>query len=312
MGLKYGQPSRLFRRVLSDFGADEPFARAARKVREHYGFDYHASGLRKATLDSAEQAAQELRQQSAQDYRQLPATHDQTVLAEADGSMICSLSPRSKSGRRPRQWEEIRLAAAQLQGCQTTVYAVSFESVNDLGRRWGHCAKAAGRNLHSKIHCVGDGAEWIARQSAAVFGSHARYLCDYYHVSEYLGAAASSCRPPAPKRWRQTQQQRLRRGAPQLVARELASHVEARETPAEEAPVRAAYRYLINRVDQLDYAGAQAQGLPIGSGLIESGHKHVLQARLKLAGCAWRRDNAGRMAQLRVMRANGHWAQLWN
>ena len=280
LGLKHGQPSRLFRRVLSDFGADEPFVRAAAKVREHYGFEYHASGLRKATLDSAEQAARQLREQSSEDYRQLPTTHERTVIAQADGSMICTLATRSKSGKRPRQWEEIRLAA--------------------------------GRNLHSPIHCVGDGAEWIARQSRIVFGSQARYLCDYYHVSEYLADAASKCRPHAPGRWRKTQQKRLRRGANHLVTEELESHLEAAEIADEEAPVRQAHRYLSNRPEQLDYAGAKDQGLPMGSGLIESGNKHVLQTRLKLAGCAWDRDNAQRMAQLRVLRANGLWQQLWN
>lgn len=312
LGLKYDQPSRLFRRVLSDFGADEPFARAAAKVREHYGFEYHASGLRKATLDSAEQAAVQLREQSSEDYRRLPRTHERTVIAEADGSMICTLAAGAKAGTRPRKWEEIRLAAAQLQGDQRIVYATSFESVDDLGRRWGHSAKEVGRNLHSPIHCVGDGAEWIARQSRAVFGSQASYLCDFYHVSEYLAAAASTCRPHAPRRWRRTQQKRLRRGAHHLVSKELAGQLEAAKIPDEDAPVRVGHRYLSNRLEHLDYPSAKAAGLPIGSGLIESGNKHVLQARLKLAGCAWDRDNAQRMAQLRVLRANGHWNQLWN
>ena len=54
--------------------------------------------------------------------------------------------------------------------------------------------------------------------------------------------------------------------------------------PDEKAPVRAALRYLGNRTDQLDYAYALAHDLPVGSGLIESGHKHVLQARLKQSG----------------------------
>ena len=65
-------------------------------------------------------------------------------------------------------------------------------------------------------------------------------------------------------------------------------------------------------LDQLDYAGALAQDLPIGSGLIESGHRHVLQARLKGPGMAWLEDTAEQMAQLRVMRVNGRWEELWN
>lgn len=68
--------------------------------------------------------------------------------------------------------------------------------------------------------------------------------------------------------------------------RELDNNVEGNEIPDEEAPVRSCHRYLNNRIDCLDYALAKKRGLPIGSGLIESGHKHVLQARLKQSGMA--------------------------
>ena len=57
---------------------------------------------------------------------------------------------------------------------------------------------------------------------------------------------------------------------------------------------------------------ALALGLPIGSGMIESGHRHVLQARLKKAGTAWLRDHADQIAHLRVLRANHQWQSLWN
>jgi len=46
-----------------------------------------------------------------------------------------------------------------------------------------------------------------------------------------------------------------------------------------------------------------AAGLPIGSGLIEAGHKHVLQARLRISGAAWLPSNGETMAQLRVLRS---------
>ena len=60
-----------------------------------------------------------------------------------------------------------------------------------------------------------------------------------------------------------------------------------------------------------DYAGAIARELPIGSGLIESGHKHGLHARLKGTGTAWLPVNADALAQLRVLRANPHWDAFW-
>ena len=58
--------------------------------------------------------------------------------------------------------------------------------------------------------------------------------------------------------------------------------------------------------------GALALGLPIGSGLIESGHRHVLHARLKKAGTAWLHEHADQIAHLRVLRANNQWSSFWN
>jgi hypothetical protein len=159
---------------------------------------------------------------------------------------------------------------------------------------------------------VADGAEWIRRQSQEVFGSQGRFLCDFFHVSEYLGQASATCRPHNPRQWQKTQQARLKRGALPLVLKELRPHMESPELPEEQAAVRCAHRYLNNRQKELDYPGAIAEDLPIGSGLIESGHRHVIQGRLKLPGSAWREDNAEQMAQLRVLRANGQWEQLWN
>ena len=150
----------------------------------------------------------------------------------------------------------------------------------------------------------------VAIQTHEVFGTDATLLTDYFHVSEYLAAAAPGCRPAAPRPWRRTQQKRLKRGASAQVLAELGAHREAPGVADENAPVRAAHRYLGNRPDTLDYAAAIAAGLPIGSGLIESGHKHVLQARLKLPGCAWLPSNAESIAQLRVIRSNDRWQDL--
>lgn len=66
-----------------------------------------------------------------------------------------------------------------------------------------------------------------------------------------------------------------------------------------------------NRRHYLDYAGALAIGWPISSGLIEDGHRHVLQARLKRPE-AWRKqDDARNMIALRVLRANGDGDACW-
>lgn len=304
--------SKRLERVLTDFGSEHSFQHAAARVLEHYGFEINASAVREATLEHAQRAEQMLQKEYEQPYRALPAVGASWVVAEADGSMICTVASGPRQGKRPRDWKEIRLAAAQAQGKTETVYAATFGDVDEVGRRWGHCARRAGRGLNSQVHALGDGAEWIRLQTREVFGPQGSFLCDYFHVGQYLAAAAPTCRASAPERWRRTQQARLKRGALGKVINALAEHVEPPAVAEELAPVRSGHRYLTNRIDCLDYPRALRLGLPIGSGMIESGHRHVLQARLKKAGAAWLVTNAEKIANLRVLRANGQWLSLWN
>jgi len=299
-------------RVLTDFGCEHSFARAAGSVLEHYGFEIGISAVRDTTLAHAQRARARMVEQYAQPFRILPALAQPHVIAETDGTMICTVEAGPRKGKRPRQWQEMRLVAAQAKDSSTTCYGATFGSVEETGRRWGHVTRQAGWGLNSRIHTVGDGAEWIQLQSREVFGEQAHFLCDFFHVSEYLAAAAPVCRPNQPDQWRHTQHKRLKRGAAPEVIAALTPHLEPQATPDEEAPVRRGHRYLSNRLDCLDYPGALALGLPIGSGLIESGHRHVLQARLKKAGTAWLHDHADQIAHLRVLRANNLWTSIWN
>jgi hypothetical protein len=304
--------SKRLERVLSDFGCEHSFRHAAARVLEHYGFEINASAVREATLHHASRAQEILEKEYQEPFRVLPAQGAEHVVAEVDGSMVCTVAAGPRKGKKPRDWKEIRLTAAQALGKTEKVYGATFGGVDEVGRRWGHCARGAGWGLNSQIHGLGDGAEWIRLQTREVFGIQGTFLCDYYHVSEYLADAAPSCRAKAPEQWRRTQQKRLKRGALQKVIDTLAEHLEPVGTIEELAPVTNAHRYLSNRTDCLDYPRALRLGLPIGSGMIESGHRHVLQARLKKAGAAWLISNAGLIASLRVLRANNRWLTLWN
>jgi hypothetical protein len=312
LGVSSRGRSRRLDRALTDFGCEHSFARAAGSVLEHYGFEIGVSATRKATLEHAQRARAQLQAEYAESFRLLPAVGSEQVIGQADGTMICTVRAGPRKAKRPREWKEMRLVAAQALGSATTVYGATFGSVEETGRRWGHCARQAGWGLNSRIHTVGDGADWIRLQSREVFGTQGHFLCDFFHVSEYLGEAAPSCRPAQPDRWRRTQQKRLKRGDVAKVMATLEEHLEAEGTAEAEAPVRNGHRYLSNRLDCLDYPLALALGLPIGSGIIESGHRHVLQARLKKAGAAWIPNHADQIAHLRVLRANDRWLSIWN
>ena len=312
LGVSPRGKSRRLQRALTDFGCEHSFARAAQSLREHYGFALGASAVRQATLGHAQRAQARLEKEYAEPFRLLPSVGEDHVIAQSDGTMICTVAAGPRKSKRAREWKEMRLVAAQAKESVTSVYAATFGSVEQTGRRWGHCTRAAGWGLKSRIHALADGAPWIRRQSQEVFGEQGHFLCDFYHVSEYLAAAAPACRAHRPDQWRRTQQKRLRRGDARRVIESLAEHLEAPQMPDEEAPVRNAHRYLTNRLDCLDYPEAEKLGLPIGSSLIESGHRHVLHSRLKKAGAAWLHDHADQIAHLRVLRANQQWESFWH
>ena len=115
-----------------------------------------------------------------------PPEEGNISLLRADGTMICTVAPGARKGKRPREWQEMRLVAAQAKGSATIVYGATFGSVQETGRRWGHCAREAGWGLNSHIQAMGDGAEWIRLQSQEIFGNQVTFLCDFFHVSEYL------------------------------------------------------------------------------------------------------------------------------
>ena len=309
--------STLLQRVLTDFGAETAFGQVPARVREHYGITVPISTVRACTLVHAQAAL----------VAPPPASAAaDLVITEMDGGMVPLLendpppdsAPADRRCTKRLFWKEVRLCAAQAAGRVQAYYGASLDSVLEAGLTWEAVAHRAGAHAASRVHGVGDGAPWIAEQFALRFGGQGRYLVDFYHVSEYLAAAAPVCAPATPAEWRRQQQERLRANRWADVLAALLPQLEA-EAPGRPArgqaasltPVRDCWRYVNERREQLDYAGALAAGLPIGSGLIESGHRHVVQARLKRAGTWWLARTARVMIGLRVLRANGDWERYW-
>jgi hypothetical protein len=112
-----------------------------------------------------------------------------------------------------------------------------------------------------------------------------------------LSDAAKAIAPEAGARraWMSAQKDALKSGRIDEVLRALAPHREPAEASDEQAPVRACHRYISARKHQLKYPEAMAEGLPIGSGEIESAHRYGAQKRLKLPGAWWRVEHAEHM-----------------
>jgi hypothetical protein len=290
--------------VLVDFGAEHSFAQAAQRIREHYSIEVPVEAIRQHTLHHGRRMSQ------------LPSVAvgaAKTLVTQMDGTMIPVVQPgRGPDARKGKQllWREARLCLARSSDKAQALYGSTLGTAETAGWVWREVALAAGLVEKTHVHGVGDGAPWIVDKFRDNFGQRGSYLLDFYHVSEYLARAATGVVPSAQERqWTQRQQGRLLNNQCGKVLRSLQPHLEAPNT--QEAPVRAAYRYLTERPDCLDYFEARKRHLPIGSGEVESGHRHVIQKRLKVAGGWWKETNAQAMLNLRTSRVNDQWCLYW-
>lgn len=243
------------------------------------------------------------------------------LIAEMDGSMLPVVEvaePVAGAERRDRRktrqvsWKEARLALAHEPGSVTPIFGATLGGVEEAGERLAVCALEAGAGSQTRIHGVGDGAVWITEQMEEQFGTQARYLVDFYHLCDYLSAAGEVIAGNDKPTWTEEKKNWLKDNRWKDVLGALRPFLELAHLPDPEAPVRACFRYISNHSNFLDYKGALAAGLPIGSGEIESGHRYVFQNRLKISGAWWKMENLRKMIALRVLRANGGWEDYWS
>ena len=192
-------------RALTDFGADESFAKAAAKFKEHYGVTVPSSTTR---LD-VQKHARKMNMNEKNNHYRSRAPYADCVIGQMDGSMIPIVSQKKttehfldKRKNKYLEWKEVRLGVACPQGSDTAFYTAAIGSTDDAGQRLDRIAKLAGKKSSSKVHCVGDGAPWIAEQVEKLFGSQATFTIDFYHVSQYLADAARCCSLNPPKEGR--------------------------------------------------------------------------------------------------------------
>ena len=300
--------------MVTDFGADVAFAQVMDKLVEHYGVVLGESTIRRITEGHAQTIFE-----TAQLNASWPAqTGAETVVAQMDGGMVPIVEPdaaqKDKRKGKQLQWKEAKICLAHAKGSKTLAYGGTLQGdVAQAGRQLFHCARVAGFGSNSRLHAVGDGADWIATQVEEKFGAQGDYLVDFYHVCDYLSAAAKAVTnaTQAAEVWMVEQKERLKAQRVSELMHALRPHLEPASVDDDDAPVRQCHRYLSHRLHQLDYQSALANDLPIGSGEIESAHRYIVQQRLKRPGSWWRAANADHMLALRLNRANNRWGEYW-
>lgn len=160
------------------------------------------------------------------------------------------------------------------------------------------------------VCAVTDGAPWI-QGFIDLHRPDAVRILDFPHAAEHLGLlveALAQAGVRLPSRVVERSLHVLKHRGPTLLLRwceRLPEAIKALEA------VQRQLDYLRKRIGCMNYPEYQQQGWPIGSGMVESANKLVVQARLKGAGMHWQPNHVNPMLALRCAICNGRWDEAW-
>src|SRR6266571_3940534 len=161
----------------------------------------------------------------------------------------------------------------------------------------------------AEVCAVQDGAEWL-QGLVDYHRADALRILDFAHAAEYvneIGQAVRAAGGRLPTTWLEGVLHRLKHQGPARVLKHLTWLAARYPNPT----IQEKLAYLQKREAQMQYPTYQAAGWPIGSGMVESANKVVVEARLKGAGMQWTAPNVNAMLALRVTIDNDRWDHEW-
>lgn len=193
----------------------------------------------------------------------------------------------------------------------STTYTGAIETAAEFARRIYREAFQRGWPRARIKVVLGDGAVWIWNLAAEQFPG-AILIVDFYHASEHLHKLSRSLFPSddaARRAWTTSAVDLLDKGEIQSLVALLRSLV--RERPDLAGKLETEAEYFGCNADKMRYPEFRAQGLFVGSGVIEAGCKTVIGSRLKQSGMFWTVEGANRIIALRCCRISGKFEDFW-
>ena len=193
----------------------------------------------------------------------------------------------------------------------STSYVAAIETAEAFGLRLYTEAWRRGWSRAQKKVVIGDGAIWIWNLADQHFPS-AIQIVDLYHARQHLWDLSAKLSPNDSKglrQWIARCLDRLERGKIEALVKILRDSPpgtdELAKTSANEA------EYFERNAERMRYPAFRAQGLFVGSGVVEAGCKVVIGARLKCSGMFWTVRGANAIIALRCCRISRRFEDYW-
>lgn len=248
-------------------------------------------------------------------------TAAQPLLIGADGVMA-PFRPQAKTAAGKTKWREVKVAIFARLGTRRTRsgkqvphlhhhrVAAVLGDIDDLAERmWLEGLKQGVREA-TQVVWLSDGARGLWRLFDERFQPYAIGVLDFYHAAQnvwsgvkvWLDGRTTHC-----QEWFADARHRLRHGQANDVLDDIkaAAALPGLPNSAEKALTKL-YNYLKKHQDHIEYDRFKEMGVPIGSGLVESTCKWLIQQRFKGVGMRWSEDGFNHLLHLRLAWVNGH------
>jgi hypothetical protein len=193
----------------------------------------------------------------------------------------------------------------------STSYVAAIETAEAFGLRLYTEAWRRGWSRAQRKVVIGDGAIWIWNLAAQHFPG-AVQIVDLYHARQHLWDLSAKLFPDDSKglkQWIARCLDRLEHGKIEALVKILRDAPpgtdELAKTIANEA------EYFERNAERMRYPAFRAQGLFVGSGVVEAGCKVVIGARLKCSGMFWTVRGANAIIALRCCRISRRFEDYW-
>lgn len=287
-----------------------PFARAGQMLHALTGVQVSEATVRRHT-EQAGQVCEAVQNEQSQETSAVssptPAAPEQIVLS-ADGAFVPLVGGN---------WAEVRTVAIgevkqkgnQMRTTNLSYFSRMTDAATFLELSEGEMQRRQVREAE-QVAAVMDGAPWL-QEVVDLYRPDAVRILDFPHAAQRISAILEMVQQagktlPFNAISRSLHLLKYRGPAPVLrwlrhLTRSLLDVGKIREDLA----------YLHKREAAMQYPGYREAQWPIGSGMVESANKLVMQARLKGSGMHWAGSHVNPMLALRNAVCNDRWDEAW-
>ncbi|MCJ7787647.1 MAG: ISKra4 family transposase [Methyloceanibacter sp.] len=319
------------RRMMAVVGSESSFEHGRQQLQLLAGLEVTVKAVeRQAEASGGDIAAREqdeIRRAKQLELPEVCAAAAEVFYLEMDGTgvPVVKAETEGRAGKaegQPARTREVKLGCVFTQTTtdekgrpvrdeDSTSYVAAIETAEEFGLRLYTEAWRRGWSRANRKVVIGVGAVWIWNLADQHFPG-AIQIVDLYHARQHLWELSAQLFPhdePGRKRWMARGLDRLDQGKVEAlvkVLRELGpTNAQLAKIVSNEAD------YFERNAERMRYPKFRAQGLFVGSGVVEAGCKTVIGSRLKRSGMLWTVRGANAIIALRCSRLSGRFQDYW-